>query len=638
MKPIVTSLISALVGAALVVIGVLIVAVPAILMWMISFQLAGDPFTFAGGVTGVWLLGHGVPLEFHFSAEEALGFGAAAEAVSLPLSLPLLGLTVVTVIGGVQAGWRAMANERWSIPVLVASLIGFGVLTTVAFGFAQPIVNAPTWYAIGRPVLMYTLALVGGALARGLVQLNFWARFVDAPLRTAGKASASGWISASLRLAGAGIAAVIVIASLGVAVSLALHFTQIIAMSQSLHLDWIGALLVALVQILLLPVAIIWGIAWLSGAGFAIGAGSSIGPFEQLVGPVPAFPMLGALPDSWGGGGLLAPLLLVVVVLVLAAWVGSRRPWNEMRWWQAALAATCAGVAVGAVIELCVGFARGSIGPGRLIVTGPEPWTTGILIAAEVTFGFVVGVLVRRLDQYWVNPLTEAVKSRRSQARTSREQEWAQLGKPETFTKDLRRRSSREEEHELVSEFDTIEYHTAEYDTAGFDTADDGATEATTSQHDRSEDEHDTGAVITDAFDFQREKFETGDVQTAVDEREDAENGEHQVADELSDFDTDKFAREDLDRTGWFEDFAVGDAPSEELIDESEIETIDERPRDSSEPEDLMDPDPDLTDPDAIARAFAWDAGQSSTDLHVGKSEQSEAPKPKLSRWLRRKK
>ena len=81
MKPIVTSLISALVGAALVVIGVLIVAVPAILMWMISFQLAGDPFTFAGGVNGVWLLGHGVPLEFHFSAEEALGFGAAAEAV-----------------------------------------------------------------------------------------------------------------------------------------------------------------------------------------------------------------------------------------------------------------------------------------------------------------------------------------------------------------------------------------------------------------------------------------------------------------------------------------------------------------------------------------------------------------------------
>src|SRR5690606_27316238 len=73
-------------------------------------------------------------------------------------------------------------------------------------------------------------------------------------------------------------------------------------------------------QIAFLGNIVVWVGAWLIGPGFALGAGSSISPVNTIVGPVPALPILGAVPTGdfpLGFLGLLVPLLVGFVAAAL---------------------------------------------------------------------------------------------------------------------------------------------------------------------------------------------------------------------------------------------------------------------------------------------------------------------------------
>lgn len=405
MRSLVTAVIAAIEAVAVALAGLAVVAVPAVLIWVITFGLSAEPASVAAGATGVWLLAHFVPLQFSVSAEAALGMGLAPEALSFSLSLAPLGITLISVLLALRAGWRFAGRGGVGAMGVVGGLVGFGAVALGAAAFAAPLIEWTAMQAALSAAAVYGVSSAAAFLVRaGRDGHPWWEASVRRALRgleylgVRSGAALPSRAAEMFRLAGAALALVFGISALTFAIAVATGYADVTALAQSLQLDPIGSLTLFLAQLALVPLAIVWSVAWMAGTGFAIGAGSSVTPFETLLGPLPALPLLGALPEAWGERGAFAPGMLIVAALALGV-LFARRPGVRRASWPAAvvitvLAAALTGLGIAGVSAL----ARGSMGPDRLAVNGPDPWITGGVVALEVGAGLLVGVILGRFD------------------------------------------------------------------------------------------------------------------------------------------------------------------------------------------------------------------------------------------------
>ncbi|WKK71976.1 DUF6350 family protein [Rathayibacter oskolensis] len=202
-------------------------------------------------------------------------------------------------------------------------------------------------------------------------------------------------VLASLRGGALAASAVIGAAGVIVAVLLVVNYSSVVALYEGLGGEALGGLALTLGQLAFLPNLVVWAASWLVGPGFAIGAGSSVGPAGTLLGPVPSIPMLAALPQgdlAFGFLGVLVPLLAGFV----AGW-RLRRAVIEgldgrslLRW--AAAAAGGIGVVGGLLLGLLAWFSAGSAGPGRLVQVGPDPLLVGAVAALELAVAAGIGL------------------------------------------------------------------------------------------------------------------------------------------------------------------------------------------------------------------------------------------------------
>lgn len=403
MKRILTAVITAIEAGAVALAGLVIVAIPTILLWIITFQLGSEPGEVLSALSAVWLLGHAVPLGFTLDAQSALSFGLAPEALRFTLSLAPLGIGLITAGAGARIGWRLGRRGGAGAVGLPAGLAGFAALTLLPVALAAPLLAAPVWGAVLAPTLFFTLPAVAGFLLRAAHDGHEW---WHRALRELHRGIAGlGWrrspeviaaLADALRLAAATLAVLLALAALGVGVSIVGGYVQVVTLSQHLQLDPIGATAVFILQIAFLPVAVIWALAWFSGSGFAIGAGSSVTPFETLLGPVPALPIFGAIPPAWGTWGSIAILLVVLCAIACGVlFAGRRGAVGALR--EAGIVLSGAALVGLAVVGLSA-LATGSIGPDRLDTTGPNPWQAGAFVAAEVAFGLAIGAFAARHD------------------------------------------------------------------------------------------------------------------------------------------------------------------------------------------------------------------------------------------------
>jgi hypothetical protein len=223
----------------------------------------------------------------------------------------------------------------------------------------------------------FLLALVAGGLG-GARALAPWSR-LDRMMPTRARSIVLGMLGAGAILAAAGA----VLAG----VSLAVHLPEVRASSDALAPGVGGAALLLLAQLAYAPNAIIWGIAYTLGPGFAFGVGTAVTPTGSALGPVPAFPMLAAIPASARPGG---PAWVAVVVLALPYLAGifagivtvrvAPTPVIEA----APLWGFTAGTAVGVLAGLAAAFAGGPLGDGRLSAVGPSGFRVGLVAILEV--------------------------------------------------------------------------------------------------------------------------------------------------------------------------------------------------------------------------------------------------------------
>jgi hypothetical protein len=187
--------------------------------------------------------------------------------------------------------------------------------------------------------------------------------------------------------------------------SLAAHLHEAATLQRSLGAGKIGTLLLLLLQIGYVPNAIVWAVAFTLGPGFAFGAGTVVAPTGAALGPLPAVPLLAALPP---GVHAALPPWLAPVVLALPYLAGGTGGWLLIRMAPtlSVEAAPLWGLASGALAGIAMGvlaaFSGGPLGDGRLAAVGPSGWQVAAVgafelgIAAAVTAGVTNFLVLRR--------------------------------------------------------------------------------------------------------------------------------------------------------------------------------------------------------------------------------------------------
>lgn len=330
------------------------------------------------GVDG-WLLAHRVPVELDDGT----------------FSLAPLGVTLVLLFllarGGGWVGRSCAVHTTRDVAV------GAGMLALVYGGFAALIAALARTEGDGpQPLVAFVSAAVLALLVAG-----------PGVLRTSGVADGVGArlpvdIRAGLYGGLVGLGGLLLSGLLLVVVALVLRAGQVGELGASLRPGAVGVVLLVLLCLAYLPNAAVCAAAYALGPGFALGTGTVVAPTGVVLGPLPAFPLLGAVPIDESPSALL----MVVVVLPLAAGVlagmaATRRYELGQGIESAVLRGVLTGVVGGFGFAVCSVLADGSGGPGRMAWFGPEPIGVGLIAMLTLTVAATVAVVVPVLWRLW---------------------------------------------------------------------------------------------------------------------------------------------------------------------------------------------------------------------------------------------
>ncbi|PZE57583.1 hypothetical protein DEJ24_11225 [Curtobacterium sp. MCPF17_001] len=407
-----TALLAVIEAIVTVGVGVGIALVPLTLLWAFEYGLQVDWDVFWTAAGNVWLIGHGVDVTFTLGAAAAKATGLSGASAPIGVSLAALGFAVVTAWLGARAGRRFAETEHRVTGILVgtAAVAVLGLL--VALSSTSAATHPTTWQAVVAPALWFGIPAVVSAEVcrrrRGLAADPVTARIVDLVDRIP-----TLWrvvVGFGLRAGTVATACVVAVAAVLVGLVLLVSFAEVITLYERSHAGLVGGFALTVGQLAFIPDFVAWATAWLVGPGFAIGTGSAVSPIGTALGPVPAIPVLGALPTSGHTFGLVWILVPVVAGFAVG---GLMRP-RLVRMLGAADSAlyrAIGGVVTGLVAGVVIGglawMSSGSVGPGRLADVGPHALAVGGFAALEVGIPALIALaigsdLVRLPERSWI--------------------------------------------------------------------------------------------------------------------------------------------------------------------------------------------------------------------------------------------
>lgn len=341
-------------------VGLIAITVVVLLAWTAERRSGADAASALRIASDVWLLANGAPLKVGGS----------------PFALVPLGLTVLPAYLLIRAGTSlaraaGVSSLSGAARPAVALAAAYGVLAVVVAGAAAiPQVEVAPLRAF---VAAAGLAAICGGI--GVVRgAGLWAELWACLPRSVRAAMHGGAVAMLVVLAGGAMVA---------GAALALSAGEAGRVLSGLGVGTVGAIALVLLSLAYVPTAIVYAAAFVTGTGFAVGAGTTVSPFDVRLGPVPALPLLAALPagpvDSW----LVAVFAVPVVGGALAgALLGRQHPGVPLRWLLPTAAAT--GPAAGVLLSLLCLLSAGAAGSGRLATVGPSAWRVALVLAIEV--------------------------------------------------------------------------------------------------------------------------------------------------------------------------------------------------------------------------------------------------------------
>jgi hypothetical protein len=274
------------------------------------------------------------------------------------------------------------APPRWVL--LVFALVYAVIVTVISFVAAMPGLRPVPWQAAPGALV---IAMVGGVLGAAA-----W-RYSKAPRK--------GWTLARLLPMAVrpwlrpalGAVTTWLVAGLGaVAVLVVVHSGGVMEVYRALDAGFVGGAVLTLGELLLLPNLAVWAASASSGPGFSVGTGTAVTVTDSVLGPLPAIPVLAALPSP---GPLPAIGLALLAVPLLAGVVAGalilQRPPETLAVRVRHVGGTT--LLATAAAGLLAWLSGGPGGPGRLAVIGPDPLDTAAAFGAEVALGAMLVVL-----------------------------------------------------------------------------------------------------------------------------------------------------------------------------------------------------------------------------------------------------
>lgn len=455
MHRLIVLILSAVDAAIAAAVGIAATLAPLTLLWVIGLGGTADWAALWPASATTWQFGNLVPLQVTLPGDYLAVAGIDPAAASFVLSLAPLAFAGFTAIFAARSGVRASRADAWVTGVITGSAVFAALAALIALTSANGVAEVERWQAVLLPTLVFAIPLLTGAI---VTEWREAGSGVVARIRDRIEAAPRGWGEVpglSVRGTAVVLAGLLGLGALVFAVSLVLRGGEVIGLFEAADVDLLGATVVTLVQLAYVPTLAIWGMAFVAGPGFAVGADTAVSPAGTQLGVIPGIPVLGALPESttpW----LLLLALLPVALGAFAGWIARSRlvagplpvavaVAPAVTEWDAApdaarssaLSALLDGVGttvpdpgnepahdpahgdpVGARAVIALGIAllsaagaallallaSGSFGPGRLAEVGPDPGPVGLAVGLEVLVG--AGILL----------LSPRRRSRRSRA------------------------------------------------------------------------------------------------------------------------------------------------------------------------------------------------------------------------------
>ncbi len=355
--------------------GITLVGTVVLIGWATSTHLGTSTSQALRAAAQVWLACQHVPVQLPIGA----------------VSLLPLGLVALPGVLGYRIG-------RWAAGATGVNELGPGALLAVgiavAYGALAALLAGVTRTQVGAAAPAQGFA---GAFFVAIIAVGFGV------LRAAGL-----WPQLIQRIPGAvrpllHESAVILVFLFGsaaavISIVLATHAAQVIAATRALGAQGAGGLLLVLLGLAYLPDALLWLVAYFAGPGFMVGSGTLVSPLGHVVGALPNFPLLAAIPahqSAW------APLLLAFPIAggVLVAWRRRSAGISDL----AKLLADSLAVAavVGIAVAALTSESAGSLGAGRLAQMGPDGVAVGAATAGLVLIGLGLGALASFVERHF---------------------------------------------------------------------------------------------------------------------------------------------------------------------------------------------------------------------------------------------
>ncbi|HEX3932517.1 MAG TPA: DUF6350 family protein [Nocardioides sp.] len=356
----------------------------------------------AGGVVG-WFLtdagAHGAPRDgLRVGAVgwlTAHGSGVHIDGTSVtavPLALSLLAAVVVWRVGlrlgdsvsghGPDADAIADGVRDWTVASATGVFVlGYAAVAVLTHHLAATPATSPSLARTLLWVVVLCVVVGGGAVAVGSGRAAIWSSFLPLSLRAA--------VVAARRI----VAWYAVAAAVVLGVSLVLSWNDAVNVMAQLHTSPGAAVLLVGVCVLLTPNATLFSGSYLLGPGFAVGAHTMVTPTAVVLGPLPMFPLLAALPGTGPTSGLASALLAIPPLVAAVAVHHTMRRYPTARWDDAALRGVGAGLLAATGFAVLAALSGGAVGPGRMADVGP--FVFQVLLHGVATFG--IGGLVGSL-------------------------------------------------------------------------------------------------------------------------------------------------------------------------------------------------------------------------------------------------
>ncbi|HZB49928.1 MAG TPA: DUF6350 family protein, partial [Mycobacteriales bacterium] len=358
----------ALAALAAALSGLAVLAAVVLIAWVADARSGSSGADAVRTAADAWLLAHGGGLSL-----------PGGRVAGVPLGLTLLAAGLLHRAGASLARATEVVGLRAAGRATGALAVVYG-LTAAAVARIAATPDAAAGAVLAGLGATLLAGLAGGVgVIRGAGLTDRLRALL--PARVPALASAAG--AAVLALLAAGL--LLVLVSLGV------HAGRAGELTGALDAGVVGTVVLVVGCVLLLPNAALWATAYAAGPGFAVGVGTGVSPFSAVLGPVPAFPLLAALPqDGTPPPAVRAVLLLPVLAGVVAGVVLVRALPPEPavgtlpRMARTAGWGLAAGLAAAATLALLAALAGARLGDGYLAAIGPSPWRVLLALTLEI--------------------------------------------------------------------------------------------------------------------------------------------------------------------------------------------------------------------------------------------------------------